>query len=1154
MYIDDINFPNQIIDALNEKKLIVFAGAGVSMGEPTCLPDFIKMANKIAEGTGKTVAEGESCDNFLGDLKSKGIEVNNDAASIILDVGNEYNKMHEAIIGLFKDSSDIKIVTTNYDKMFEKVCKAKDISIQVFNAPALPLGDDISGIVHVHGNVENPKYMVVTDDDFGKAYLTEGYAARFLKKLFESYVILFIGYSYKDTILKYLTRAMTRKGCKDKYILTDDVENDWNMLGITPINFPHKAYDKAQDSILRLGDIVNRGFLDWKNQFVQWKKKSPKDLSLVSEIEYCLGNIEKAKIFSTIIEGREWAQVLYEKGVFDNLFDSTYCLNDYDKIWSAWFIENVIGIDDGVFKKFYIEKRNDINPEFGRNILRKLIDDGKGITDNIYGEYVLVLNHLITNPYNINMIIDELLQREMYSVCFELFTRHFKFVCKIEKDFMLESYEYKCQCKSGSNYIYYSWENCKEAFLRLYVEELLCFSRDKIIELYNKYAILNKEGKFPEPWEVSMFDIENIDDENLDEDLFLKILCEIYQNSIALMEQERVSYVKDFIIQCVKHKSILLQRLALQALRKSMLISSCEKFDIVMENLSSIVGRGKQQIFLLIKDIFEDLTQDRIDKLIDKIETIEVYDDEHVNEYAKYNWCVWIKSFCNTNSRINDLENELKSESCFPPILHPELDMYSEPSEWIPDISPVTKNEMLHLNLSKLVNLLNTYSEDSFEGPSRDGLMQTFYECVKNNYKWLLDIVHKFADGEVIRRDAWERLLMGIENSSFSVSESVSLLMILSNKIYNVKDVLGLSRLFYSVVRKSETKANFANYEKELVTMSRLIYEYRDEKDYECKYEKTLHAVLNTTLGNIMLSTVYMISYNEKKKEIPNIYISIIESALELTGYERKIVLCVLVGQFNFLYCMDKEWCEDKLKPFLTSNDIEDFMAAWEGMTYFSRTLNKNVADVLLSVYFSALVHLDWLNYESKTNFIDMFLLLLIYFVENPCEKYIPEFYKYALDDDKKRFVHKIGYRFREMELEQKLKWWNGWLKEFFIKRFENKPVRLEDKEKKEIINILPNLEKVFDEAVDIIIKEELPKEIDSLFWTNLEGKDIVSGHEEKVYLLLKKILKSKIDIDEIDINVVKRIVKRFDSIDGELEEALLQRGILDKRMSLYGI
>lgn len=242
MYINDIRFPNQIIDAIQNRSLVVFAGAGASVDAPTSLPDFDKLAKDIAEGTGYTLKKNDSCEVFLGMLKAQGVPVNEQAAEILSGTCLEHNKLHEAIMDLFPKSTGIKIVTTNYDQMFEHVLSSRGLQTTVYNIPALPLGNDVSGIIHIHGNVKHPKYMVVTDEDFGKAYLTEGYASRFLVKLFETYTVLFVGYSYNDAILRYLTRAMSRNDAEKKYILTDDKKADWSALGIEPIMFPKRKY------------------------------------------------------------------------------------------------------------------------------------------------------------------------------------------------------------------------------------------------------------------------------------------------------------------------------------------------------------------------------------------------------------------------------------------------------------------------------------------------------------------------------------------------------------------------------------------------------------------------------------------------------------------------------------------------------------------------------------------------------------------------------------------------------------------------------------------------------------------------------------------------------------------------------------------------
>ena len=46
--ISGIDFPKPLLTALRNGRLVVFAGAGVSMGEPADLPDFENLARAIA--------------------------------------------------------------------------------------------------------------------------------------------------------------------------------------------------------------------------------------------------------------------------------------------------------------------------------------------------------------------------------------------------------------------------------------------------------------------------------------------------------------------------------------------------------------------------------------------------------------------------------------------------------------------------------------------------------------------------------------------------------------------------------------------------------------------------------------------------------------------------------------------------------------------------------------------------------------------------------------------------------------------------------------------------------------------------------------------------------------------------------------------------
>ena len=60
MKIAEIDFPSPLLSALRDGELVIFAGAGVSMGEPACLPSFKELAEKIAQGTGEAIARREN--------------------------------------------------------------------------------------------------------------------------------------------------------------------------------------------------------------------------------------------------------------------------------------------------------------------------------------------------------------------------------------------------------------------------------------------------------------------------------------------------------------------------------------------------------------------------------------------------------------------------------------------------------------------------------------------------------------------------------------------------------------------------------------------------------------------------------------------------------------------------------------------------------------------------------------------------------------------------------------------------------------------------------------------------------------------------------------------------------------------------------------
>ena len=194
MYFGTLNIPDEILNAQADGTLVIFAGAGISRDAPSCLPDFNGLALQIGAGTSLpfTLDPKEPIDRYLGRLEKKGVSVHSEAHQILTKENPMPNEYHKVLPRLFPDIQKLRIVSTNQDDLLIDGIGEHLADIPLYEAPALPLGDKFNGIVFLHGNVrQDPKQMVFTDADFGRAYLTEGWARRFLLKLFEKNTVLF---------------------------------------------------------------------------------------------------------------------------------------------------------------------------------------------------------------------------------------------------------------------------------------------------------------------------------------------------------------------------------------------------------------------------------------------------------------------------------------------------------------------------------------------------------------------------------------------------------------------------------------------------------------------------------------------------------------------------------------------------------------------------------------------------------------------------------------------------------------------------------------------------------------------------------------------------------------------------------------------------
>ena len=345
-----VDFPRQLLDALRDNKLVVFAGAGVSMGEPACLPNFESLTKLIADGTGITKCKSENLEQFLGRLKDDCTNVHEIAKSVLSRDGLLSTPLHRELLRLFQKDQLILLVTTNFDLLFEQAAEGIfDNSLPVFCAPALPLGRKFNGLIHVHGSVRQPDEMVLTDRDFGRAYLSEGWARRFLLDLFANFTILFVGYSHSDTVMNYLVRALpSERVAFPRYALEREATDNqhWKHLGIEKIPYPQNKendYNELSVAIRELANCLRRGMMGWHRVISVIAESPPSELNEEDERDIALAFEDevKTRFFTENASHPEWIDWLDKRGHLTPLFGNGP-LRDSDRILSWWLVDRYL--------------------------------------------------------------------------------------------------------------------------------------------------------------------------------------------------------------------------------------------------------------------------------------------------------------------------------------------------------------------------------------------------------------------------------------------------------------------------------------------------------------------------------------------------------------------------------------------------------------------------------------------------------------------------------------------------------------------------------------------------------------------------------------------------------------------------------------------
>jgi len=211
-----------IVKAKDHGRLVVFAGAGVSIDSH--VPGWAELMEQLGADIGLEDASEDppgSAQHYLDVRKNK--EYQEKIQEVLKHPHTTFNPLHEIILEL----SPQHIITTNFDQHFEQAIKETSARYSLIKKDSdMPYAKGAALYVKMHGDFDQ-RNIVLSKDDFENYSKNFPLIESFVKYVFSSSLVLFVGFSFDDPNLNQILGTV-------KSILGTDHQQPYLLISGTP--------------------------------------------------------------------------------------------------------------------------------------------------------------------------------------------------------------------------------------------------------------------------------------------------------------------------------------------------------------------------------------------------------------------------------------------------------------------------------------------------------------------------------------------------------------------------------------------------------------------------------------------------------------------------------------------------------------------------------------------------------------------------------------------------------------------------------------------------------------------------------------------------------------------------------------------------------
>lgn len=1110
MKFGEIEFPDPLLSALRDGKLVVFAGAGVSMGEPACLPDFLGLALRIAKHTEK---EPEPpLDEFLGRLQLNGVDVHERAARALSTRGAcspgsrrkkpEPTELHRGLLRLFGGPEDLLLVTTNFDVLFEQAAdQVLDEPPSVFCAPALPLGNDFTGIVHLHGSLEMPRRMVLTDADFGRAYLTEGWARQFIVDLFQTHTVLFVGYGHRDVVLNYLARALPPSD--RRYALVDETSAKsahWDQLRVKRIAYAQRNPDDHRaltTGVLALADWMHRDVFERRREIRELAAAPPPlDEERSERLAFALEEVENVRFFVESAESPNWIEWLEERGYLNGLFDDNSS-RETGHLFGRWLLRR-FGVDDAttVFALFS-RHTNSVAARFWFSVSWMLQDEEIDLNDETLAQWVTLL--LDNAPRN----------KDVDTHLLMLGTRCAKQgrsweVLRISESFLAPKL---CSVQTAQiRNVVGAGGVAQHLFDRLW-EQCIAPSLHEIATplLESAIALLERRQHLLEVWrpEDGGRDLELIFRSAVEPQGgefpslrgFVDMALDVARDSLVWLAKHDEQTLKPWCDRMIRSNSTALRRLAVHGLSLGHGLRADERIDWLLDNTDLHDLSLRPEVFRVARESFPPAGNEVRRRFVDRIVRFEgrasTEEEAAKTAYQQFNWLVWLEDVAPRCSFVKEALDPIRES-------HPEFGRRDRPDLVVtPGEAYIVKRrsrwsaaQLLEQEPKEWVASLPVDLPEEELGPDgrsvdrAGGLADEIEKAVKTDPPWGLAVARALLGANRLEEAFWPSLLRSLGAAPAEMVEDV--LSFFQQSDVQARYGREIAEAVDSALKDGKSPWTGDLFARILELGGALSAEARSGGTVGYRGGSWVDRAVSDSAWPLAMLWIRSLEVLRRKdrvvtgdscyRRVRASLSRIVEDTTDFGAASAATLACHL----RFLLAVEEKWTREKLLPLFDAETAESARgtlheAVWDGFLSSLGRPEPAVPQAMIPVFLAAAADLGKFSEWKKEEIIRCASWMMIHNSADPLTEWVPPLFRNTEEEDRLRLAKAVEFHLLRASPEVQLRCWERWLSHYWLHRIEGVPAPLTAGETAAMFDWLTRLPAVLEEAVDVAVRMRVP-------------------------------------------------------------------------------